>query len=160
MHKLGSLLAVFLIAAAPPTARADGEIGDVRARIDGAVASVVEGEIGPAADDASFLRRVWIDLAGRTPPALVVRDFLDDTSPERRAKMVARLLDSETFADHWDRLLFRDYQVAHPPVAREYQDLKYRLASAYPNDRVAYTKGKTEFVVQVTADARQFCGKG
>src|SRR5262249_49337326 len=26
------------------------------------------------------------------------------------------------FAEHWDRLLFRDYLIEHPRVAREYQD--------------------------------------
>ncbi|MGH9940015.1 MAG: GrpB family protein [Blastocatellia bacterium] len=60
------------------------------------------------------------------------------------------------FVEHWDRLLFRDYLIEHPRVAEEYQRLKLRLASDYPNDRVAYTRGKTEFVVKVTAMARQF----
>ena len=63
------------------------------------------------------------------------------------------------FEEHWDRLLFRDYLIEHPQVAREYQELKLRLASAYPNDRVAYTEGKTEFVVRVTEQARRFFGK-
>jgi GrpB-like predicted nucleotidyltransferase (UPF0157 family) len=63
------------------------------------------------------------------------------------------------FREHWDRLLFRDYLVAHPEVAREYQVLKLRLASEHPNDRVAYTEGKTRFVVRVTEEARRFFGK-
>jgi GrpB-like predicted nucleotidyltransferase (UPF0157 family) len=40
-----------------------------------------------------------------------------------------------------------------------YEDLKLRLASAYPNDRVAYTRGKTEFVLRVTEQAKRFYGK-
>lgn len=63
------------------------------------------------------------------------------------------------FIGHWDRLLFRDYLIDHPQAAQEYEDLKLRLASAYPNDRVAYTKGKTEFVVRVTEQAKRFYGK-
>ena len=63
------------------------------------------------------------------------------------------------FGEHWDRLLFRDYLIEHPRVAREYQDLKLHLASAWPHDRVAYTKGKTEFVVRVTEQARRFYGQ-
>jgi GrpB-like predicted nucleotidyltransferase (UPF0157 family) len=63
------------------------------------------------------------------------------------------------FAEHWDRLLFRDYLIDHPPVAREYQGLKLRLASAYPNDRVAYTRGKTGFVARVTEQAKRFYRK-
>jgi GrpB-like predicted nucleotidyltransferase (UPF0157 family) len=64
-----------------------------------------------------------------------------------------------SFGEHWDRLLFRDYLIEHPRVAREYEELKFRLASAYPNDRVAYTNGKTEFVVRVTEQAKRFYGK-
>lgn len=63
------------------------------------------------------------------------------------------------FVEHWDRLLFRDYLIDHPAVAREYQGLKLLLASAYPNDRVAYTRGKTEFVVRVTKQAKRFYGR-
>lgn len=62
------------------------------------------------------------------------------------------------FVEHWDRLLFRDYLVAHPQVALEYQRLKLHLPSAHPRDRVAYTKGKTEFIVRVTEEARRFYG--
>lgn len=59
----------------------------------------------------------------------------------------------------WDGLLFRDYLIEHPQVAKEYEALKTNLATAYPNDRVAYTKGKTEFVTKVTEEARRFYGK-
>ena len=59
------------------------------------------------------------------------------------------------FTEHWDRLLFRDYRTEHPDVAAEYAALKARLASAFANDRVAYTRGKTEFVVAVTERAKQ-----
>jgi GrpB-like predicted nucleotidyltransferase (UPF0157 family) len=63
------------------------------------------------------------------------------------------------FVDHWDRLLFRDYLIEHPQAAREYQSLKLRLASAHPNDRVAYTKGKTEFILRLTELAKQAQGQ-
>jgi len=48
------------------------------------------------------------------------------------------------FAEHWDRLLFRDYLIAHPHVAREYEHLKVQLASASAHDRVAYTRASVE----------------
>jgi GrpB-like predicted nucleotidyltransferase (UPF0157 family) len=63
------------------------------------------------------------------------------------------------FAEHWDRLLFRDYLAEHTHLANEYQRLKIHLASAFPRDRVAYTKGKTEFIVRVTEDAKRLYGK-
>lgn len=62
------------------------------------------------------------------------------------------------FAEHWDRLLFRDYLIEHPEVAGEYETLKFSLASASPHDRVAYTQGKTEFIVRVTGEAKRHYG--
>src|SRR5437763_5190160 len=56
-----------------------------------------------------------------------------------------------TFHEHWDRLLFRDYLIAHPATAREYEHLKAELAAAHPRDRVAYTRGKAAFISQVMA---------
>ncbi len=60
-----------------------------------------------------------------------------------------------TFREHWERLLFRDYLIAHPQTARAYERLKRKLASAHPNDRVAYTHGKTAFIQEVTAKAKK-----
>lgn len=62
------------------------------------------------------------------------------------------------FTEHWDRLLFRDYLIEHPNVAREYEALKMRLASESPRDREAYTQGKTDFIVQVTEQAKRHYG--
>lgn len=61
--------------------------------------------------------------------------------------------------EHWERLLFRDYLIEHPDVAKEYQDLKHRLFKAHPHDRIVYTKGKTEFIVHVTAIAKKYYEK-
>jgi GrpB-like predicted nucleotidyltransferase (UPF0157 family) len=41
-------------------------------------------------------------------------------------------------------------------VAREYERLKARLATASPRDRIAYTRGKTTFVLEVTEQARRY----
>jgi GrpB-like predicted nucleotidyltransferase (UPF0157 family) len=60
-----------------------------------------------------------------------------------------------TFQEHWERLLFRDYLIAHPETARAYERLKYKLAAAHPNDRVGYTQGKTAFIERITAEAKK-----
>jgi GrpB-like predicted nucleotidyltransferase (UPF0157 family) len=60
------------------------------------------------------------------------------------------------FAEHWDRLLFRDYLIEHPEMAKAYESLKLVLASAAPHDRVAYTLGKTEFILDVTEKAKRY----
>jgi len=54
----------------------------------------------------------------------------------------------------WEALLFRDYLIANPLTAREYVDLKERLAAQFRNDREAYTDGKGEFVRRITDVAR------
>ncbi|MEW5976792.1 MAG: GrpB family protein [Acidobacteriota bacterium] len=36
------------------------------------------------------------------------------------------------FAGHWERLLFRDYPIEHPKVAREYEALKRSLECDFP----------------------------
>lgn len=51
--------------------------------------------------------------------------------------------------EHWERLLFRDYLIENPHIANEYQMLKLRLADNFPNDRVAYTNAKTEFILRI-----------
>jgi GrpB-like predicted nucleotidyltransferase (UPF0157 family) len=45
--------------------------------------------------------------------------------------------------------------VQHPDIAKEYEAVKLRMAAAYPNDRIAYTRGKTEFINRVTRLAQQ-----
>jgi GrpB-like predicted nucleotidyltransferase (UPF0157 family) len=65
----------------------------------------------------------------------------------------------ESDFEHWDRLLFRDYLIDHPGIAKEYEALKLRLADTHPNDRIAYTNGKSEFVVRVTQVAKEYFQK-
>ena len=53
----------------------------------------------------------------------------------------------------WDRLLFRDYLIAHPEAAGEYEKLKRDLAERFTYDRDAYTLAKTAFVRMLTNKA-------
>ena len=50
--------------------------------------------------DAEFLRRVYLDLTGIIPSTEEVRGFLADTMPDRRAKLIDRLLATEKHAYH------------------------------------------------------------
>ncbi len=63
------------------------------------------------------------------------------------------------FTEHWDRLLFRNYLIDHPEIAKEYAALKSRLASTSRRDRVGYTRGKTDFIVGVTERAKRYYGR-
>lgn len=61
----------------------------------------------------------------------------------------------EAHFEHWDRLLFRDYLIDHPEIAREYGALKTRLCDAHHDDRVAYTQAKTGFILRITEEAKR-----
>ena len=55
----------------------------------------------PPVDDARFLRRVYLDIAGTIPSPGVITSFLADKSPDKREKAVEALVDSPRYADHW-----------------------------------------------------------
>jgi len=62
----------------------------------------------------------------------------------------------EAHFEHWDRLLFRDYLIQHPEVAREYAELKMRLSELHDRDRVAYTKAKSDDLAKVAVNRLAF----
>ena len=45
-----------------------------------------------------------------------------------------------------ERLAFRDLLIANPALAKDYAELKYRLATAYRTDRERYTEEKGPFI--------------
>jgi hypothetical protein len=53
------------------------------------------------ADDATFLRRVYLDTIGTLPSAAEAGAFLADASPDKRAKLIDKLLDRPEYADFW-----------------------------------------------------------
>lgn len=56
----------------------------------------------PPLDDTAFIRRIYLDIIGVLPTAAEVDSFLADTSAEKRARLVQRLLaESRSYADHW-----------------------------------------------------------
>jgi len=55
----------------------------------------------PRADDARWLRRVYLDVVGTIPPPEAALAFASDASPDKRARVVDQLLASPAYADHW-----------------------------------------------------------
>lgn len=98
-----------------------------------------------------FARPSWAD-----PNVPSYAWFIKRDARGRRTHHIHML---EAGAPEWERLLFRDYLIAHPEVAREYSDLKYRSAAAHGNDRLAYAKAKTAFITRITRIARREYGK-
>lgn len=66
--------------------------------IDQQIAEKVNGPVAGPADDAEFLRRVFIDLAGRLPSPTETRAFLNDKDERKRQALIDRLLASENFS--------------------------------------------------------------
>lgn len=60
----------------------------------------------------------------------------------------------EKGSSEWERLVFRDYLIAHPEIAAEYAALKQRIAAESPEDRVAYAQAKGDFIARVMRLAR------
>src|SRR5689334_4344150 len=59
------------------------------------------------ASDAVFLRRVFLSVTGTLPTAREAAAFLADPSPAKRADLIERLLDSDSFV-HYQALRWGD----------------------------------------------------
>ena len=57
-----------------------------------------------------------------------------------------------------NELILRDWLIRHPAIAREYEALKMKLATAYGDDMPRYTDGKTAFLRRAVNDARLSLG--
>lgn len=51
--------------------------------------------------DSVFLRRAYLDTLGLVPTAAEAREFLADPRPDKRARLIDRLLERPEFADTW-----------------------------------------------------------
>ncbi len=95
------------LAAAETTPAPAEAVRDVQAladRIDQLIAARWAGkDVQPAAraDDAEFFRRVHLDLAGRIPSIVSIRDFLDDDRPDKRRIWVEELLKQGSYSNHF-----------------------------------------------------------
>lgn len=52
-------------------------------------------------DDATFLRRAYLDVIGTLPTAAEARAFIGDASPDKRVKLVDSLLARPEYAEYW-----------------------------------------------------------
>lgn len=51
--------------------------------------------------DAVFVRRLYLDMLGKLPTSTEVREFLADQSPDKRTRLVDRLMERREFVDYW-----------------------------------------------------------
>ncbi len=94
------------------------------------------------ADDAEYLRRVYLDVIGTLPTAAEARRFLADRDPGKRAKLVDELLERPEFADLWalrwaDLLRVDRAVLGHKRAYAYYKWIRDGFASGRPYDQLA-----------------------
>jgi hypothetical protein len=93
LARLLSALAVLAVAASTPAAE------PLHVRIDRLIDAKAAGQpLSASADDGEFLRRAYLDFAGRIPTADEVKRFLGDNSSDKRAKLIDALLARPEYA--------------------------------------------------------------
>lgn len=96
-------------------------------------------------DDATFMRRVHLDLIGRVPSSAELQKFTADTDPKKRELLVDRLIATKEFTEIWvmkwaELLQIRTFQnqVSYKAALLYHNWLRDRLASNMPFNQIAY----------------------
>ena len=125
-------------------------------RLVGAVLVANKQTLNAPATDEQFLRRIYLDAAGRVPTAQEASAFLSSNAPDKRAKLIDELLFSSGYTMqmfNWmaDLLRVKD-TFAKGVLAFTFEDwLKARLAADTPWDKLV--------AEMITADGR-LCDNG
>jgi len=96
----------------------------------------------PVADDATYLRRAWLDVCGLLPRADDVRAFLADTRGDKRERLIDTLLERPEYADFWamkwaDRLGCNQRFVGKAGAQKYYRWIRHQIATNVPEDALA-----------------------
>ncbi len=94
----------------------------------------------PPCDEATFLRRAFLDTIGRLPTPEEVREHLADRSPKKKERLVALLLARPEFVDYWaykwsDILLVTGAKLRPKAVDAYYGWIRDRVAENMPWDQ-------------------------
>lgn len=94
------------------------------------------------ADDATYLRRLYLDTIGTLPSAAEARRFLADRRPDRRSRVVDELFERPEFADYWalrwsDVLRVDRRALGHAGAYMYYQWIRESIAANKPLDQFA-----------------------
>lgn len=97
-------------------------------------------------DDATFMRRVFLDITGTLPSPEQVTEFVDDRAAGKRDRLVDELLQRKEFADLWvmkfaELLQIRSVQdqFSYKSALQYYDWLRQQLLANVPIDRVVRT---------------------
>jgi len=95
----------------------------------------------PRSEDATFLRRAYLDTIGTLPTVAETRAFLVDGSPDKRTKLIDALLEREEFVDYWayrwsDIFLVNGQLLRPEAVKAYYQWVRSGVAANLPWDQM------------------------
>jgi hypothetical protein len=112
-------------------------------------------KLAPRVADATFLRRVWLDIAGDIPSPEHVTAFLIDPAEDKRERVVRELLDDPQYGQNWARywrdvILLRRLEDRAAIVANS---LVVALTEKL-NQNVSWDKIAAEFIT-ATGDVRE-----
>ena len=97
----------------------------------------------PVCSDEEFVRRIYLDLAGMIPTAAETRLFLADPEPNKREKLIDKLLAGPEHARHiqraFDVMLMRRLPQKHVPTAEWEKFLRESFAQNRPWDEIVRT---------------------
>jgi hypothetical protein len=100
--------------------------------------------IAPAevCDDATFLRRAYLDVIGTLPTVAEARAFLADVRADKRQRLVDELLQRPEYADYWaliwsDLLRVDRQTLGHKGAYAYYRWIRESFARNKPMDRFA-----------------------
>lgn len=102
----------------------------------------IDGDCGVSAIIKVLKTLGWRLMSQEDDP--VKLSFNKGYTPEGFADRVYHL--HVRYFGNWPELYFRDFLIAHPDVAGEYERLKLKLWKQYEHDRDGYTEAKTDFV--------------
>ncbi len=96
----------------------------------------------PAADDATWVRRVYLDMIGRLPTPDEACAFVADKTPEKHRALADRLMQRPEFVDYWaykisDILLVNGSKLRPAAVKAYYDWIRQRIADNTPWDEFA-----------------------
>jgi hypothetical protein len=135
----GVFLTAGLVRAAEPDARLSRDPAMVAAAIDRELDLLLAKEktpASPAASDAEFLRRAYLDITGRIPTAEQAAAFLDSDDPEKRRRLIDELLASPNYGLHFG-IIWSDLIVKRDDNNRLLNAAPFKkwLADAFNEDR-------------------------
>src|SRR5438045_8056150 len=98
-------LAAAVVLGAARSSRADEPLHVVIDRLVALQTADYEKLAAPVCSDEEFLRRIALDLTGTIPSTVDARQFLDDAEPNKREKLIDKLLPSPEYARAMPRTL-------------------------------------------------------